>query len=121
MPHQQASGARIKNSGRENHVNSRLLCFAGSGNQKGATLRLGWVVVIDVLQVLFEPLFNFLIPASLSFTPSKVAIPDQAFPLALVADTELSPAFCFQSDGKVIPTMGLPSLRIIASPPGVAD
>ena len=64
-----------------------------------------------------SPCLTFLIPASLSFAPSSVAITDQAFRLGLMADTQFSPAFCFQSDGYVIPTMGLPSLRMMASSP----
>ena len=92
-------GSRFKDRDRKHHVGSGLLSLAATGNQKCTTFRLGQVVIVDVLQILFESLLKFLIPSCLSFTPSNKASTDQAFPFLLMADTELSPSFCFQSDG----------------------
>ena len=51
-------GSRFKDCDRKRHVRSGLLSLAATGNQKCTTVRLGQVVIVDVLQALFEPLLK---------------------------------------------------------------
>ena len=50
--------SRVKDSGREHHIDPGSLCFSGAGNDLRTALGLGWVVIIDVLQILFELLLD---------------------------------------------------------------
>ena len=59
--------ARIKDSDREHHWDSGLLSLAVAGNQECTTFRLGQVVILDILQILFESFFNFFDSSLLVF------------------------------------------------------
>src|SRR4029079_5409065 len=62
-------GSRFKYCNGKRRLGSGLLSLAAAGNQKCTTVRLCHVVVLDVLQALFEPLLKLLDSILLVFYP----------------------------------------------------